>query len=102
MEQMCFDTDTLCLVKDCNKSVVQHERAFIHGTTGRINVSVEKVAYEVNWSLPHLEPPSIFESGPVNETYRKVWQTWIQLWFVSERTGLQEEFKPLVPELAGQ
>lgn len=40
LEQMCFDTERLCQVKECGRSITAHERVFIHGT-GRLNVTVD-------------------------------------------------------------
>jgi hypothetical protein len=60
LEQMCFDANIICQVKDCNKSAVQHERAFIHGTSGRVNVSVEKVAYELPTKVEKANETGIY------------------------------------------
>lgn len=47
LERYCFDTSYKCTNKKCGRSMMDHERAFLHAN-GRINVTV----YEYKFELP--------------------------------------------------
>ena len=62
LEQYCFDLTYKCKARGCNRTILEHERSFVHHN-GRINITVTEALRSPTTTTSQIDSPTSPLSG---------------------------------------